>query len=137
MSAKTEHSAKTLWELVRPYAGPYKPAAFTFVQDGLRFTCDTLLDRDDNDDLPHSQHHVSGQQLCIGLRRYAIEQFGHLARTVLATWGIHRTDDFGRIVYALLDAGVLRKSASDSIDDFTGVYDFAEAFGDVLERARR
>jgi uncharacterized repeat protein (TIGR04138 family) len=128
-------SPKSLWDLVKDHAGPYKPAAFCFVQDGLRHTTDRLFD--ELADAPDpSDRHVSGQQLCMGLREHAIAQFGPMARTVLASWGIRRTEDFGKVVFALLNAGVLRKTDADSIDDFAAVYDFAEAFGDALERSR-
>jgi uncharacterized repeat protein (TIGR04138 family) len=47
---------------------------------------------------------------------------------VLAGWNVRRTDDFGRIVFAMIDAGLFSKSSRDSIDDFRGVFDFQEAF---------
>ena len=72
--------------------------------------------------------HVSGQQLCMGLRDYAIEQFGMLARPVLEGWSIRRTDDFGRMVFAMIEAGAMSKTPQDTPDDFNGVYDFDEAF---------
>ena len=52
-----------------------------------------------------------------------------LAKTVLHSWGVRRTEDFGRIVFALVETGILRKSEEDSLGDFMGVFDFDEAFG--------
>jgi uncharacterized repeat protein (TIGR04138 family) len=72
--------------------------------------------------------HVSGQELCWGLRDLAVKRWGLLAKTVLRQWKVKRTEDFGRIVFALIDEGKLRKQAGDSIDDFRNVYDFDEAF---------
>jgi uncharacterized repeat protein (TIGR04138 family) len=72
--------------------------------------------------------HISGQELCWGLRDLAVERWGLLAKTVLRQWKVKRTEDFGRIVFALIDEGRLRKQADDSIDDFRNVYDFDEAF---------
>ena len=46
--------------------------------------------------------HVTGQQLCEACRQYAIEQYGYLAKIVLASWGIHSTSDFGELVYNLI-----------------------------------
>ena len=80
--------------------------------------------------------HVTGQQLCLGLREYAIERFGMLAPCVLRHWNISRTEDFGRIVYALIEAGRLDKSADDSIEDFYAVFDFDEAFSPAVLGAR-
>ncbi len=119
----------TDWQSLRQHAGAYPPAAFVFVQDGLRHTVDTL--RDDEPDMPDSGRHVSGIELCFGLRDYAISQFGPLARSVMRSWNVERTEDFGRIVFALVEAGCLRKTDEDSIEDFQGVFDFDEAFTGV------
>lgn len=79
--------------------------------------------------------HVSGQELCLGLRALAVEKYGLLARTVLHGWGVRSTEDFGKIVYAMVDAGLLRTSEDDSMEDFQGVYDFDEAFESLPARA--
>ena len=72
--------------------------------------------------------HVTGRELCLALRGVALERWGLLARTVLEHWGVYRTDDFGRIVFALVDNQVLSKQPSDAIHDFERVYDFDDAF---------
>ncbi len=138
------------WEMIRKSAGKYPPHAFHFVQEGLRHTAEHLghsatehggvnsdslgESSDDSDLIPGGGRHMNGQQLCLGLRDYAVLQFGLLARTVLDRWNIRRTEDFGRIVFLLVDAGLLRKTDEDSIEDFAGVYDFDEVFGRELER---
>lgn len=112
-------------------AGPYPLPAYQFVQEGLRFTVRRVHEQRAQDDGlgggPVTEH-VSGQQLCMGLRDYAIEQFGMLARPVLEGWSIRRTDDFGRMVFAMIEAGAMSKTPQDTPDDFNGVYDFDEAF---------
>ncbi len=60
---------------------------------------------------------------------FAVEQFGLMAQTVLAHWGVTRTDDFGRIVYTLVDVGLLVTQPGDRESDFAGVYEFADVFG--------
>jgi len=100
--------------------------AFAFVQEGLRHTVDTL-ERCDSQFNEHERH-VSGRELCLGLRDYAIDQYGMLARTVLECWGIKGTEDFGEIVFAMVDAGLMRTSDEDTIEDFIGVFHFDEAF---------
>lgn len=72
--------------------------------------------------------HVSGVDLCWGLRDMAHRKWGYMARSVLQRWGITRTLDFGRIVFAAIDAGLMQKQPSDTLDDFDGVYDFVTAF---------
>jgi uncharacterized repeat protein (TIGR04138 family) len=122
-----------IWDRVRSKSSGYPPEAFVFVQCGLRHTVEHLHGEDADDDSPR---HVSGQQLCMGLRDFALKQFGFLARTVLESWNIRRTEDFGRIVFILVETGVMRKSDEDCLDDFTGVFDFAEAFGAASEPIR-
>lgn len=118
------------WSAIRKAAGPYPPEAFVFVQQGLRHTIEKIRRQDSS--VPREGRHVSGQELCLGLRDFAILQFGRLARAVLERWRIHRTEDFGRIVFAMVDGGLMRKTDDDSIDDFKGVYEFDEVF-DALE----
>ena len=75
-----------------------------------------------------AERHVSGQQLCEAARLYGLQQYGYLAPKVLATWGIRATDDFGAIVFNMIDIGQMRKTKTDRREDFQGVYEFAEAF---------
>ena len=51
-----------------------------------------------------------------------------MSKTVLNHWGIYATDDFGRIVFELVEAGVLRKQPEDKIQDFHSRYDFSQTF---------
>ena len=76
---------------------------------------------------PPPERHVTGQELCEAVRRYALDQYGYMAKTVLNSWGIHRTSDFGEIVFNLIRTGQMRKTPSDSRVDFDNVYDFDAA----------
>ena len=96
----------------------YKFEAYTFVMAGLHSAVSKL---------PQPRH-VTGQELCGGLRDYALEQFGPLARTVLDYWGIRRTQDFGKLVFNLIEVELLRKNDEDSLRDFEDVFDFNQAF---------
>jgi uncharacterized repeat protein (TIGR04138 family) len=108
-------------------AGPYPLEAFNFVREGLNFTVQRIHEHNDplSDD---DDRHISGQQLCLGLRDFAIHKYGLLAPAVLAHWNIHRTEDFGRIVFAMVDAGLMSSTEEDTIEDFRSVYHFNEAF---------
>lgn len=75
-----------------------------------------------------ARRHLSGAELAWACRDFALEQFGLLAPTVLGHWGIHSTEDLGRIVFLLIDVGLLARQPSDKIQDFDRVYDFAEVF---------
>ena len=75
-----------------------------------------------------ARRHLSGAELSWACRDLAREQFGLLAPTVLAHWGITSTEDLGRIVFALIDVGLLASQPTDKLEDFERVYDFAEEF---------
>lgn len=72
--------------------------------------------------------HVTGHELLNGIRALAVEQFGPMAATVLAEWGVQRCEDFGEIVFNMVDNRLLAKTKEDSREDFKGGYDFDEAF---------
>lgn len=124
-----------LLEIVKQTKYPLE--AFLFVQRGLDQTVRGIhgeMEEADEDDLlmddpAASSRHVSGRQLCEGLRDFAIEQYGLMAMTVLRYWGIHRSEDFGKIVFAMVDSGMMHKTEGDTIDDFIDVFDFRDAFG--------
>lgn len=111
----------------------YPLDAFLFVQQGLDQTVRALHGEPDDQDIledpADSERHVTGRQLCTGLRDYAVAQFGLMAPTVLRYWGIHRCEDFGNIVFGMVDAGVMHKTDGDTLEDFHNVFDFKDAFG--------
>ncbi len=120
------------WQQLATEAGGFSPQVFEFIREGLEHTSRMIhgpgaagADPDDE------SRHVSGADLCLGLKDLAIERYGPLARTVLEHWNVHSTEDFGRLVFALIDAGILRKTDEDSYEDFVGVYEFDEAFSDA------
>jgi len=99
--------------------GRYNERAYMFVLAALEYAQGRLTAR----------RHLSGGELAWACRDFALEQFGLLAPTVLTYWGVEATEDFGRIVFMLIDVGLLARQDSDRIEDFDRVYDFAEAFG--------
>lgn len=114
-------------EQVAADVGIYPVEAYEFIQQGLGFTVHQIHG-DGTASAPN--RHVSGQDLCNGLRDYALAQWGLLARAVLRRWNITSTLDFGRIVFALIDAGQMQKTDEDTVEDFRNVYDFRSAFED-------
>jgi len=74
------------------------------------------------------ERHVTGQELCEAIRRYALQQYGFLAKIVLNNWGIRTTGDIGEIVFNLIRFGRMRKTKEDRREDFDEVYDFETAF---------
>ncbi len=104
--------------------GRYAPEAYFFVTEAVSYT-QRMLGR---------KGHVSGRELLEGVRRYALEEFGFLARVVLEGWGVKSTEDIGNIVFNMVNAGLLYRSRDDRIEDFRNGYDFKEAFDESFRR---
>lgn len=117
----------------------YSLDAYVFVFEALNYAQSVLQmgeetsaaapSPDESDEQSEAvERHVTGQQLCESIRRYALDQYGYMAKDVLGSWGIHATDDFGEIVFNLIRIGQMRKTPQDRIEDFHAVYDFESAF---------
>jgi uncharacterized repeat protein (TIGR04138 family) len=109
--------------------------AYDFVRRGLDQTVKEIRRKEAN--RAERMRHVSGPELLEGLRVYALEQYGPLAMTVLNAWGVRRCQDFGDIVFNLIDYHVFSKTENDRREDFAGHYDFDEAFVKPFLPARR
>lgn len=101
----------------------FEKGAYHFVRQGLDHTIKNLKTKPGREG-----NHVSGQELLSGIREFALEQYGPLTLTVLHSWGVRSCEDFGAIVFNLVEAGVLGKTERDSRQDFADGYDFDEAF---------
>lgn len=105
----------------------YHPEAYRFVFDALHFAQEQLQRPaslvEDNEDA-----HISGQELLEGVRQLALQRYGNLVQAVFTYWGVRRTEDFGRIVFELIERGEMRKTDQDQLDDFVDVYDFQQVF---------
>ncbi len=98
-------------------------------EDELQVEIEYLTEEASEDELvEEDERHVTGQQLCQAIQRFAIEQYGLLTRSVFRDWGIQSTADFGEIVFNLIDIGQMRKTEHDRREDFENVYDFDKAF---------
>ena len=120
----TEPEPKSLQEIVA--STRYAVDAFHFVRRGLDFTVHRVHTNPER--LPEGQRHVDGAQLSEGLREFAVDQYGPLAKMVLNRWNIWRTEDFGRIVFAMVEGGLMQANQNDSVADFESVYEFETAF---------
>ena len=120
----TENPKISIEQILRD-DGRYPLEAVQFVREALNHTVDKLHPDAKEDDTPS---HISGAQLCFGLRELAQKRWGMLARHVLKSWNINATRDFGEIVFLLVNNDLMQKTPNDSIEDFENVYDFDEAF---------
>ena len=99
----------------------FTPSAIRFVYEGLSFTVKKIT---------VEPRHISGQTLCEGLRKLAIEKWGRMSVVVLNNWGIKTTRDFGEIVYLMIRHKWMSAAETDTIDDFDDVYEFQTVFKD-------
>ena len=82
--------------------------AYSFISDAVAFTVSKL----------DEHRHVSAAELLDGIRAFALEKFGAVASSVLASWGMNKEDDAGKVVYLLISVGLLRASEDDSPEEF-------------------
>ena len=61
--------------------------AYVFLLDALHTVMARLSEK----------RHISGEELVDSVRDLALQRFGPMAKTVLEHWGIHSTDDLGKI----------------------------------------
>jgi uncharacterized repeat protein (TIGR04138 family) len=101
----------------------YAAQAYEFVREALHVAIKTF--REGQED-----QHVSGQEVLEGVRLHALSEYGPMAYTLLEMWGLHRGEDIGEIVYNLIQTGYFGKNENDSIQDFSGGFDFQEAFNE-------
>jgi uncharacterized repeat protein (TIGR04138 family) len=108
----------------------YEREAYFFLREALDYTVRLL-----NKPAQGPRRHVTGKELLEGVREFALEEYGPMALRVLHTWGIASSEDIGNIVFNLVAQGVLGKTNEDRLEDFSGGYDFAQAFaGPFLPR---
>jgi uncharacterized repeat protein (TIGR04138 family) len=97
--------------------------AYHFVREALEHT-QRMVTKGKEDEV----RHVSGQELLEGIRQFALERFGPMTLTVLEEWGVRQCEDFGEIVFNMVEYHLLGKTEQDSREDFKGGYEFHEAF---------
>jgi uncharacterized repeat protein (TIGR04138 family) len=101
----------------------YHREAYHFLREALDYTQRAISKANKG-----KLRHVTGQELLAGIRAFALQQFGPMTLTLLHEWGVRRCEDFGELVFNLIDRGILSRTDTDSRLDFAGGYDFDEAF---------
>lgn len=101
----------------------YHPHAYEFVRDALHVAVKHF--REGQED-----QHVSGQEVLEGVKIHALAEYGPMAHTILAEWGLHCGEDVGNIVYNLIETSYFGKNEGDSLEDFSGGYHFETAFAE-------
>ncbi len=104
--------------------GRYSPEAFRFLFESLP----QALRLAGKENAEGAERHVTGQEVLAGMRAHALTTFGPLAAAVWRSWGVEDTLDWGRIVFLLVEDGLLNRQESDTLEDFRTGFDFDEAF---------
>ena len=97
---------------------------YYFVLDALDYTMNNL----GRTDMAGEDRHVGARELLTGITDMAAEQFGPMATEVFKQWGIRSTEDFGEVVFNLIESGLLSRREEDSRLDFIGGDDFNRVF---------
>ena len=108
---------------IAKHDGRYAKEAYFFVSESLSFTQETLK----------RKGHVTGRELLEGMKQYALREFGYMARVVLESWGVIRTEDVGEIVFNMVHHSLLGKTETDTREDFAEGYDFRKIFEEGFE----
>ena len=104
----------------------YSPEAFRFLFESLEHA----LISSGKAELEGTERHITGQELLVGMREYARRIFGPLASQTWKSWGIKGNLDWGKIVFGLVDAGMLNRQESDTLADFDQPFDHERYFVD-------
>lgn len=115
--------------------GRFDRKAYDFVRLGLDHTVKEIKKKDGV--RTGRSRHVTGPELLEGLRVYALEQYGPLAKTVLNSWGIKACKDFGEIVFNLIEYNAFSKTDNDRKEDFSDLYSFEDAFVKPFQPSQR
>lgn len=103
--------------------GRYDREAYIFVGDALKHTQSSASRKHEA-----QPRHVSGAELLDGIRSFALETYGPMTLTLFSEWGLKRCEDFGEIVFSMIEHDLLSKTDEDKKEDFRSIYDFEEAF---------
>ena len=103
--------------------------AYLFVREALDYTQRCLTKEREG-----CIRHVTGQELLAGIKNYAQTQFGPMAMTVLQEWGIHSCQDFGEIVFNMVETGGCPMLASDDLLDVPALIKCLEAQADPVSQ---
>lgn len=102
----------------------YEAGAYHFIRIALDFTLKKIREEDGH----RESRHVSGAELSMGIKDFAIAQFGPMVPALFKEWGIRSTEDFGEIVFNLVEYEVFGKTENDRKEDFQNVFDFYTVF---------
>jgi uncharacterized repeat protein (TIGR04138 family) len=106
----------------------YHREAYFFIREALDFTQERMKKN------RRGSHHVTGRELLEGIRELALQKFGPMACMVFQEWGINSCQDFGEVVFNMVELGGPHSFARD---DFKDLPAFAACLAQPLEPLSR
>ncbi len=103
----------------------YSEGVYEFVMQALSYTQKKYK----------KSHHVTAEELLVGIKELLTSTFGPMTLTVLQYWGISSTEDFGNVVFNLVEDKILSRAEDDEFDKFKDVYDFETTFKNDYRKA--
>jgi len=104
-----------------------------FVNDSISFMSRSRRTGPDLGDA--NGRHLTAADVCTAVREYADLYFNNPqeARTALEQWQVRTSEDVGAIIFALVDAKLLKTSPQDTREAFNDVF----TFDDLIEGVHR
>ena len=118
-AAQFEHAIENILKRDRRF----DPQAYVFLKDALDFTLKRAAETNDG-----VARHVSGQELLLGFRDLALQEFGPMSGTLMGEWGLSTSRNIGEMVFLLIEEQMFGRQDTDTIGDFEDVFDFEDAF---------
>lgn len=113
---KSAYGARSERRAVRPL--PYDLRAYVLVDESLSALAAGLPER----------RHITARECADAVLDGAADRFGLLGNLVLESWGIHASEDIGRIIFALIEGGRIAAAEDDALEDFDDLFQVEEAF---------
>src|SRR5437868_380119 len=114
-----EEAVEVIWSKDKRY----QRDAYFFIREALDHTQKIVSKNNKN-----QVRHVSGHELLDGIKEFGLNQYGPMAQTILEEWGVRSCEDFGELVFNMVEHSILAKTEQDRREDFKSGYDFYDAF---------
>jgi uncharacterized repeat protein (TIGR04138 family) len=124
-----EYPSRKPFVLIEQALG-YPIDAFFFIGDALRSAQRKAADS------KRGAGQLGARQFCVSLRDFTLDYFGDPAeaRATLEDWKIHRSEDVGRILALMVEAGTVREAEVVAEREFAGLYTVEELLETVGSR---
>lgn len=108
------------------HAAGFRLESVLFLQSAFQSLCDSPPAPGQEDRAVAGRpgaHHITAAELCASLPSHAATLAGRkaLAASLLSSLGLHRGEDVGRLVFTMIDFGLVQRRPDDSHDDFRGL----------------